>query len=571
MKRIIAITTLLFTTCCMVFANDSIQREVTITKDFTPIVRDAEKINSLPPIGTPDFERRAVNYCFDAAATQVSTIATNVNIPYSPMYENIAKRHRGYFDLNIGTYLAMSANAGYRFVDTKKDQLNIGLQFTSLNWDIPVNSHATTIPEEKTRQNFYDARAGLHYAHIFDNNITVALNGAYRYLDFNYYGVSGDPIATLPSHPFQKVHNFMAEIKVDNSEAYQYDYEQWHITGGYSLYRNNNGTYLPDASSEHHAYIDGAYSFMLDDYWCVGGDAELDYLLYNGLIPAGSDIDDLIAADNDLNTRTEYVFMARINPHADWRANRMHFRGGIKVDISAGDGTIFRFAPDIHFNWEFVENYFVFASIDGGKQLHTWNDISQYCIYFDPSQRIPSSYTPLDSHLGVKLHFIPELSLSLHGGYEIVADALFQSIGHSSRAISWQTIDANCFKTGARIDANISSYVTLTLDAAYRLWKHDGTAITYNRPRWEGNAHVTIHPHNQFDVELGYNMQLDRNFGVYGSLSDIHNLQASVIYSPLHWLSIKAHGNNLLNRRYDYYYGLPAPRIQAMIGVGIKL
>lgn len=571
MKRISAILAIIIATCHMLCANDSIHREVTITRDFTPIVRDAEKINSLPPISTPTFERRAVNYCYNATAAQVPTIANNVNIPYSPLFENYAKQHRGYIDLNMGNYLSIAANAGYRLVDTKKDQLNLGLQFTSFNWDIPVNSHASSTIEEKTRQNFYDTRLGLHYAHIFDNNITLAINGSYRYLDFNYYGMSGDPIATLPSHPFQKAHNFMAEIKIDNSDAYQYDYEHWHITGGYTLYRNNNGTYLPDASGEHHAYLNGSYRYMLDDYWSVGGDAEIDYLLYNGLIPAGSDIDNLLTSGSSISTRSEYLFMARIVPHAKWTRDRMQFRAGINIDISAGDGTIFRFAPDIHFNWEFIEDYFLYAAIDGGKQLHPWNDIAQYCIYFDPSQRIPSSYTPFDGSLGLQLHFIPELSLSLYGGYEVTTNALFQSIGYASRALSWQTIDANCLKAGLAIDANLCRYLTLTLDATYRLWKNNGIAITYDRPRWEGNARATIHPHSLIDIELGYNMQLDRNFGTYGQLADIHNLQASIIYSPLHWLSIKAHGNNLLNRRHDYYFGLPAPGIQAMIGIGIKL
>lgn len=570
MKRITAIVTILVTTCLMVCANDSIQREVTIVKDFTPIVRDADKINSLPPIATPSFERRAVNYCFDATASQVPTIATDVNIPYTPLYENVSKQHRGYIDVNMGNRWAIAANAGYRIVDNKKDQLNLGLQFTSFNWDIPVNSQATTIQEDKTLKNYYDIRAGLHYAHIFDNNITAAFNGTYRYIDFNYYGVAGDPIIGLPSHPFQKAQNFIAEITVDNSDAHQYDFEQWHITGGYSLYRNANGTYIPDASNEHHAFIEGAYNYMIDDYWSVGGDATFDYLLYNGLIPAGSDIDNLINSGTKLNTRTEYVFMARLNPHADWRGDRMHFHAGAKIDISAGDGTIFRFAPDIHFKWEFIENYFISASVDGGKKLHTWHDISQYCIYFDPSQRIPSTYSPLDSRLGVQLHFIPEITLSIYGGYEIATDALFQSIGHSSRAISWQAIEANCLKAGASINADVCQFLSLSIDATYRNWVHNGTAISCDRPRWVGNARIDIHPIEQLDIELGYNMQLGRDFGSYGRLDDIHNLHVSAIYSPLHWLSIKAYGNNLLNRRYDYYYGMPAPQAQFLLGVGIK-
>ena len=64
-------------------------------------------------------------------------------------------------------------------------------------------------------------------------------------------------------------------------------------------------------------------------------------------------------------------------------------------------------------------------------------------------------------------------------------------------------------------------------------------------------------------------MQLGRNFGSLGSLADIHNLQASVTYRPIDILSLFVQGNNLLNRSYDFYYGVAAPRIQVMGGVAI--
>lgn len=566
MKHYIALIAALLSVTTTTFAapEDNIHNEVTITKDFTPVVREAEKITTQPSEATPIFRRSAVTYNYDILTAEVPTIASNLNIPFSRLNDRYYTHHRGYADVAMGTYLAMTANTGYRILDTNKDRLNIGLQYTSLNWDIPVNSYASDIAEEKTRQTFYDLRIGAHYAHTFGNNITAAINGSYRLAHFNYYGAAGNQPTLCETHPFQTANNIFIEAQVDNHKARSYDFEQWSATGGYALYTNNTGAYLPTPSTEHHAYLKGTYSRLLTDEWSVGGEINLDYLHYINILGSSSNLSTLP------ETYSDNIFMARLLPHIDWNKGRMHFRAGVKIDISTGDGTIFRFAPDIHFNWEFVRNYFLYATIDGGKRLHTWDEMSKYCLYFDPSQRIPSSYTPLDARLGFRLHFIPEVSLSAYAGYEAATGALFQSVGTASQAIAWQSLKANCIKGGVRLDANITRYIDLSADVTYRLWRHNREVISYNRPRWEGNVKVTIHPHKQFNIDLGYNMQLDRDFGQWGKLADIHNLQAAVTYFPIDWISVFIQGNNLLNCKYDYYYGLAAPRIQAMVGVGIK-
>ena len=561
MKRYTIIFAILLTLVLPVYANDTLQREVTIVRDFTPTIRDAEKINTLPPISTPTFSRSSVSYAFDALATEITTKPSYV-APYTSATKSEIVRYNGYANIDFGMNLAIAANAGYRILDTKSDQLGIAAQFTSINGNMPVNSNALLIPESNTQQTFYDFRSGLHYAHIFNNNITAKLNGSYRYIDFNYYGVMGNA-AQLGNHPFQHVHNFYAEASVDNHEARNYDYELWNVTAGYKQYSNSNGVYTQQASNEHYAYIDASYSRMLTDHWYAGADVELDYLHYNGLLPSTS-------IDNT-TPNTANVFMARLLPHALWSKDRMSLRAGVKIDISAGDNTIFRFAPDIRYNWEFIENYFLFATIDGGKQLHTWNDMSQHCLYFNPSQRIPSTYTPFDGQLGVRLHIIPELTVTLYGGYEVANGALFQQIDASSQAIEWAALDANCIKAGLDINANITQYVTITADAAYRQWSDQNQqSITYNRPRWEANIGITVRPLQQLNIKLDYNMQLERDFGSYGKLADIHNLQLFAQYRVLDWMSISLHGNNLLNHKYDYYFGLPAPGIQVMGGIAVN-
>ncbi len=551
--------------------NDSLRREVTVVKDFTPVVREASKINSLPPVCVPDFSRKQVTYSYEATPVDTFSVADSIAIPYSH-YDKASKRQRrGYAAFGMGTYLAMAGNAGYHILNTESDKLNVGLQYTSLNWDIPVNtSFPTAESEEATRQTFYDTRVGLHYSHRFESDITLALNGAYRFLNFNYYGTAGNAPTNRSSHPFQWTHNFFAEIQLDNHAAVAYDYSRWSVVGGYSFYGNRWGAYIPDGSSEHHAYVHTAFSVEIGNRWSAGGEVNIDFLQYRGVFPIGTSADDVLHRPELQSLGVNSLFMAELLPYVEYYGSRAQFRAGLHAYISVNDGTIFRFAPDVRFNWEFIDNYFLYINVGGGKQFHTWNDMSQTCIYFDPSQRIPSTYTPLDATGGIRFNILPEFSLSAYGGYEIASAALFQAPGLSSQAIGWRTLDASCVKAGARVDVTLGTLLTIMADATYRLWRQGEQEITFDRPRWEANARVTLHPHAKFDVEAGYNMQLQRDFGVYGRLADIHNLQATLSYHPLDFLTVYVQGNNLLNCRYDYYYGLAAPRLQVMGGVSLK-
>lgn len=552
-------------------SNDSLRREVTIVKDYTPIVKEASKINSLPPVSTPAFERKPVAYRYDATPAEISITTSDMAVPRISPVATGDKYRKGYIDFGMGTYMSMAGNAGYHILDNATDRLDIGVQFTSLNWDIPVNSSFVQGAEQEsaTRQTFYDTRTGLHYDHRFESDVTFAINAAYRFLNFNYYGSCGNLPGNRSSHPFQWAHNFFAEIKADNSAAVAYDYNQWSVTGGYSLYSNRWGAYVPDPSREQHAYLQASLCGDIGSGWSAGAEANINFLQYSGVYPAGTPADEVIHNPELAATSMQSVFMTELLPHIDWNGSRVHFRAGLRAYISVNDGTIFRFAPDVHFNWEFVDNYFIYANIGGGKRLHTWNDVSQYCIYFDPSQRIPSTYSPLDATGGIRFNIIPEFSFSAYGGYEIAEAALFQSVGQSSQAINWQALDATCVKAGARIDLNIGRIVSFIADGTYRLWRQGTEEISFDRPRWEANARIKVQPHKRFDIEAGYNMQLGRNYGSLGSLADIHNLQASVTYRPIDILSIFVQGNNLLNRKYDFYYGLAAPRIQVMGGLAV--
>ena len=82
MKRYPLILATLFAVVLHAYANDTLQREVTIVRNFTPVVRDAEKINTLPPITTPTFDRKPSSYAFDAYTADVTAQASRVDLPH---------------------------------------------------------------------------------------------------------------------------------------------------------------------------------------------------------------------------------------------------------------------------------------------------------------------------------------------------------------------------------------------------------------------------------------------------------------------------------------------------------
>ncbi|MBO7292049.1 MAG: hypothetical protein J6U55_05665, partial [Bacteroidaceae bacterium] len=120
MKRYIALLMIVIAHVTVVCAqhNDTLQREVTIVREFTPTIRHAEKINTMPPVSTPAFERQAVNYSYNAISTEIDALTPEVSQPYGYVMQRIEKTQLGYFNFDMGMHLAMAANAGMRIVDT---------------------------------------------------------------------------------------------------------------------------------------------------------------------------------------------------------------------------------------------------------------------------------------------------------------------------------------------------------------------------------------------------------------------------------------------------------------------
>ena len=118
--------------------SDSLRREVTIEKDFTPIVRDASKINTLPEVEAPTVTKQSIRYSDWTVPAPLEPCAVLL-APGGFGEKTEENQSRGYVDFGIGNYLNMVGNAGYRILQNDKDKLGVWLQHRSTCGTVDYN------------------------------------------------------------------------------------------------------------------------------------------------------------------------------------------------------------------------------------------------------------------------------------------------------------------------------------------------------------------------------------------------------------------------------------------------
>ena len=364
MKRFSFLTILIIPFALSAQQADSLRREVTIEKDFTPIVRDASKINTLPEVEAPTVTRQSIQYSDWTVPAPLEARA--VLLPAGgfgdPAGENLK---RGYFDFGLGNYWNMVGNAGYRILQSEKDQLGVWLQHRSTCGSVDYNQ---TLPGYETSRTMrqLEERVVADYRHSFEK-LDLGIRGGYRYDSFNYYGLRFPGVQGIAS-PGQEINRFFLKSRIASSNPdaqlrysaslayYRYGYQRGYLQGD-------------KGAAENVVAADFALVAPIDPSSDIALDGVFDYVGYNRLPSASG------------------YGMLSLNPRYSWHNDRVSLSAGVKADISFNNGTIFRFAPDVRFDWTIVPDLQFYTLLTGGKQLNTWHRVSARTLYFNPLGR----------------------------------------------------------------------------------------------------------------------------------------------------------------------------------------
>ena len=250
--------------------------------------------------------------------------------------------------------------------------------------------------------------------------------------------------------------------------------------------------------------------------------------------------------------------------------------------------------------------------------MNTFASLSKDNIYIDPSTLPYNSYTPADWTIGLKSNVLNCLTFDLFGGVKYTQDALFDyrysgmkfdvGSGGIIETVDWMTrpvvnyanLDAFAWNVGARVKYKLDDVLNASLEWKHEIRKADmygggKNVVKTNRPTDALKAQVEVKILSQLTLHADYFMGLGRgtilSFNTFagtsldlppyvptvseavtysGKLSDIHDLGMGAVYQINDAVHLRVQFDNILNRRYDIYDGMPAQGFHFMAGVGVN-
>ena len=541
-KIIISIIGLILTANIIAQNNDTtiIDRNVNIEKEYIPEIEPAESQKFNIKTQEPNIPEAKFNY-----STYASDVQPSSNFyPLDPQEQAKPKRtslKKGYAELGFGYPINWSAELFYPLYNKKNTNFDFHLDHTGL--------YTNTIQLIQT-----DLDIILHQK--INNN--HQLNSAISYNNdyYNYYG-DGIKFDSLP----QIIHRANALIGMQSTNR---------INGwGYRADLSYNGMFLHYAPiNEHRIILDGEVSKIL-------GKKPLNIGLFADINILNSQ---LSTPDSQLPTTAVIGFL----PSYDIVLDNLKFHLGAKAYFSINKGQIFNAMPDVTINYNEGKTLSIYAGITGDYQIHTLSSTLEHCRYFNPySTGIAlNTYTPADFFAGFRLKpFLEGLMVDAHVNYKFVYNDYFIRNVIDSVSNNYMNIftadfsNTQILSTGARVNYNYQNKYVAHAGFKYNYYTvADSTLTMVNRPSWEIEVGTEMTPikglaiNADFYTGLGYKAILPT--GVI-DLPNHFDLNIGAAYTFHEQCTVFARFNNIINSKYQYFYGYENIGFNCLFGIKI--
>jgi len=556
----------------------TLNRQVYLEREYTPTIQDASKVNTLPALHQP--QKRQYDIKFENAVPSVNFSSYPVGDTGSGEIQtdiNYSK-HRGYLTLGAGLYTNLEGSLGYRIVDAENSQLDFFATHSSTNGRIKYLLKDSNLDKVKAKdmENFVKMR----YSHTFET-ATWYLSGSFLNNGYNYYGnpsVMSFINYVLPSeenynmNEKQTVNIFEVETGIKSKETDKYIYS------GNIRYNRFSMKYAPDMS------FDGPSANLIDVYADVMFPVVNDFKLgiRGGVFYQG--VDDIKYDTGDTDP-FHSLTLFKVNPYFNINGDNFKISLGAAFHHALDINDKTQIAPTVKINWNFEEKSMFYLTLDGDINDNSLVNIYKENKYVNPAGRIDISKTPYDLQLGVKSGVIKGFEFDIFGGYKYTKDEhLYTQIP----AISWYNVSNALYANlgtghfGAALKTRLIPYTDLSMKATgyfYNLKEYTQTANPPADKKAWGMPSMTF----DFNADFSFidNLTLTASYLFEGGrktymggesvkMDAINELSFKGNYEIFNWLSVYAKANNILNQKYERYYGYTLQGISVVGGVSLK-
>ncbi len=510
----------------------TVNRTVVVEQEYAPDIADAPKINVVPQVTPPTVSKKAVEY--DATLKPATQIPATTMQAYTGQ-ETQPKATPGYVRLGYGNYGNLDAQANYLFSLSPRDRLNLNFGMEGMNgsFDLPAESG-------EWDAFYYRTRAAIDYLHNFSK---VDLNVAGR------FGLSNFNL--LPALPGNKQKFTSGDFHVGVRS-----------TDDEMPFRFSAETNLLLYQRQHDLPHNDLQETLIRTKAEVTGD-----------ISDEQSISIALAMDNALYQHTDFENYTSLdmNPYYLLQNDDWMLRLGAHVDLAFGFGKTFRAAPDVYAQYNFADSYLLYAQAKGGKLQNDFRRLETICPYGKLTGQTDATYEQLNAALGLKASPVTGLWMNIYGGYQNLKNDLVQ--GFDGQGLLLYGQNTSNFYFGAEVSYSYKDIFAIAASGTYRNWdtKKDeanpyADAALRFKPTLEADLHADIRPISPLLFKLGY-QHIARQKTEGTTVDAVSNLYAGLEYKLFKGISIYARANNLLNQKYQYYWGYPAEGINFVGGV----
>ena len=525
---------------------------VEVENNYRPVLKDANKINSLPEI-----EQTPVNhYNVDYTVTSVPT----TNYVFEPMWaakneQLIRSDKKGFATGAYGVDNNMLGRIAYGFDLSENDELNF--DFSSRGHNSKIDHVSGT---SKWMSRFFTNRFKAGYEHRFDSSSSLLINACYGTDVFNYQS----PVGGL-GHT-DKQQNDLLDV---SAELTPYSFGKFGIGAnvGFTLFNQKYVTSLVDPAKEIGVSGSITPSYQLNDETSIDLEACLDYTNYSM---------------TGFGNGTTFDF----TPHFYWKNDVIDLKAGVYVDND------WHVAPDVDVTFHLHPRFNLYLQAEGGRVFNDFRRFAQmtpyWCVNLTDAD-FEDQFDQLRAGGGLRMRPFEGLYADLSAGYDIsknraeIADFLMATNTNSTYA-SMLFADGKNFYIKGNIKYDYQNLFIAELNGRYNHWTTDfnpSKSTTYVginttnwnqivwRPQLELDCSIKIKPVEQLTIGADVLFESFQKKSNRYERPNTVNIGATISYTFPFRLTLYAKGDNLLNKKYDHYMMYRSPGINFLAGAAI--
>ena len=564
----------------------TVDQNVTVEREYKPIIQDAGKIISVPEIIEPNVEKTAAKY------TEFSfplPVGQNIQTLSAAELEHQRRNNPKDAFVRIGLGNNLNNLLDFALPVLKKTDMRLDLKLNHLA-TFSKEAHSNTRAALEFNNNYknseFYAGVGLgheyfkYYGEQFDmtgtpKDLTSLKTGIYEELNFVRVNRTAQLFSLnnivngADNDVFWRFNAFAGMRSLPATESIRYKAEVQ-----YRLFDSRNGLTENIIHSKANFNTPNGRNRS-------GIDVEMQNMMYK------TDI-----ANTVMNVWDAYTVFS-MNPYYSIERERWDIRLGVKSSFSFVHGRPFNPSPDVSFEWKAVPEWLAFyAGAGGGYKVNTLDGMFTENRFLFSDLRVQDTYTPVSAYFGVKIKPVYNLLFDAYVNYQYIDNQYFfinkdyaysllssTLLGSPNDSIIYTNkfnvvySAATLVKVGLRANYNLRNLVNIQLKGAYNGWDVEDIAMAWNKPKFEADMTADWRVTRNLNVTSNVFFESER-FAKLGEQSmrmrpkvDI-NLGAS--YSYLNWFTLFGKVNNLTNNRYQEFYGYEVQGMNVLVGASFS-